>query len=191
MKTVKSLYGISRSTSLSSPLLSPLKPQVDLIMTSITLEVVDKTNSILNRDNNNKSQERQPWFGTQRSQLSSWWPTMMIKTLHFTFGIWETQTTQSLPSLISITMVFYLLRGVSLTQIWLFHQLKILEQLLLTSRLENRFLNSQLKLNTRSFHGQSLCQERLLLWILKEILQYYLSYQKAYYHNPNRLSVFL
>lgn len=99
-------------------------------MISITLGEVVWINNILSKDNNNKSLERPLWYGTQRSQLSSLWLMMMIRTHHSIFGILEIQITQLQLSLISITMEFYQPHGALLIQIWLSHLLRTLEQLL-------------------------------------------------------------
>lgn len=145
---------------------------------------------MLNKDNN-RSQEKHAWYGTQKSQLNSWWLMMMTKTHHSTFGIWETPTIQLLLSRIFITMESYQHHGASLTQTSWSLQLRIIEQLLWTSRLVNRSLSSLLNLSSRRLHGLSLLRVKSLRWILKATLKFSLSSLKDFSHNLIKVSQLL
>lgn len=85
-------------------------------------------------------------------------------------------------------MVYFQFRGARLIQISYSHLQRIIELLYLILRLESRFLNFQLRINSRDYNGLVLLKVGYAQWIKKETPPFFL-YSLKDSHNIQTLSL--
>jgi len=160
-KMAKSSFGTSKSISQYSTSQSHLSKWHRMTTILITLVVMkdhlrDKASSLF--------LERQAWHGTLKFLHNSWLLMMMIKTLAWRSGIWESPTTQWQLTKIFIITASSLCHGAWVIPTWLFHQPRIIAQFCWILRLVSEFLNSPHNLSSIRYHGRGPSRANWRAW---------------------------